>query len=170
MSKNLEIKKQTVAEIKEKFENAHSVVVVEYKGLSVENATELRAKFRAEGVDYCVLKNTLVKRAANELGIDSLDSFLEGPSAFAFGMKDAVAPAKILSEFIKKDKTESITLKTGLLGKDALSVKQIEALAALPSREVLLARLLGSLNGTIASFVRVLEAIRKKQAGEDTEA
>lgn len=170
MSKNLEIKKQAVAEIKEKFEHAHSVVVVEYKGLSVENATELRAKFRAEGVDYCVLKNTLVKRAANELGIDSLDSFLEGPSAFAFGMKDAVAPAKILSEFIKKDKTESITLKTGLLGKDALTVKQIEALAALPSREVLLARLLGSLNGTIASFVRVLEAIRKKQAGEDTEA
>lgn len=169
MSKNLEIKKQAVADIKEKFENAQSVVVVEYKGLSVENATELRAKFRAEGVDYCVLKNTLVKRAANELGITSLDSFLEGPSAFAFGMKDAVAPAKILADFIKKDKTESVTLKTGLLGKELLSVKQIEALASLPSREVLLSRLLGSLNATVASFVRVLEAIRKKQAGEDTQ-
>lgn len=168
MSKNLEIKKQVVADIKEKFEQAHSVIVVEYKGLSVELATDLRAKFRAEGVDYCVLKNTLVKRAVNELGISDLDSFLEGPSAFAFGMKDAVAPAKIVSEFMKKDKTESLSIKSGLLGKELLTTKQIEALASLPSREVLLSRLLGSLNATVASFVRVLEAIRKKQAGEDT--
>lgn len=168
MSKNLEVKKQVVSEIKEKFENAHSVVIVEYKGLTVENATDLRTKFRAEGVDYCVLKNTLVKRAVNELGITGLDSFLEGPSAFAFGMKDAVSPAKIVSEFMKKDKTESLSIKSGLLGKEVVTSKQIEALASLPSREVLLARLLGSLNATIASFVRVLEAIRKKEAGEDT--
>ncbi|MDY5729928.1 MAG: 50S ribosomal protein L10 [Eubacteriales bacterium] len=168
MSKNFEIKQQVVADIKSKFEQAQSVVVVEYKGLTVEQVTDLRAKFREAGVDYCVLKNTLVKRATNELGITGLDEVLEGPSAFAFGMTDAVAPAKIISEFVKKNKTETIKVKSGLLGKEIISPAQIEALASLPSREVLLARLLGSLNATVASFVRVLEAIRKKEAGEDT--
>lgn len=168
MSKNLEIKKQAVADIKSKFENAQSVVVVEYKGLTVEQVTNLRATFRAQGVDYCVLKNTLVKRALHELDVDALDSFLEGPSAFAFGMTDAVAPAKIVSDFIKKEKSTALTIKTGLLGKEVLNAKQIESLASLPSKEVLIGRLLGSLNSTIASFVRVLDAIRKKQAGEET--
>lgn len=168
MSKNFEIKQQVVADIKSKFEQAQSVVVVEYKGLTVEQVTDLRAKFREAGVDYCVLKNTLVKRATNELGITGLDEVLEGPSAFAFGMTDAVAPAKIISEFVKKSKAETIKVKSGLLGKETISPAQIEALASLPSREVLLARLLGSLNATVASFVRVLEAIRKKEAGEDT--
>ncbi len=170
MGKNLDIKKQVVADITDKLQNAQSVVAVKYSGLTVEQATDLRSKFRAAGVEYCVLKNTLVKRAANELNITSLDEYLEGPSAFAFGMTDAVAPAKILSEFIKKDKTNSIEIKAGLLNKEFMSVTDIEKLANLPSREVLLARLLGSLNGTIASFARVLEAIRKQKAGEDESA
>lgn len=168
MSRNLEIKKQVVNEIKEKLDKAKSMVVVEYNGLTVEQVTELRSLFRAENIEYSVIKNTLLRRAANELGIDGLDSFLEGPNAFIFGYDDEVAPARILSGFIKKTKTTAITVKTGLLGKEIIDTKQIEALAALPSREVLLSRLVGSLNATISSFVRVLEAIRKKQAGEDT--
>lgn len=168
MSKNLEVKKQAVSEIKDKLDRAKSLVIVEYNGLTVEQATELRSLFRAENVEYSVIKNTFLKRAANDLGIDSLDSFLEGPNAFIFGYDDEVAPARILSNFVKKTKTTTITVKAGLLGKELIDTKQIEALAALPSRDVLLARLLGSLNSTIASFVRVIEAIRKKQAGEDT--
>ena len=168
MSKNLEVKKQAVSEIKDKLDRAKSLVIVEYNGLTVDQATELRSLFRAENVEYSVIKNTFLKRAANDLGIDSLDSFLEGPNAFIFGYDDEVAPARILSNFVKKTKTTAITVKAGLLGKELIDTKQIEALAALPSRDVLLARLLGSLNSTIASFVRVIEAIRKKQAGEDT--
>ncbi|NMD38990.1 MAG: 50S ribosomal protein L10 [Christensenellaceae bacterium] len=170
MGKNLDIKKQVVADITEKFQNAKSVIAVKYSGLTVEQATDLRAKFRAEGVDYCVLKNTLVKRAANKLNITSLDEYLEGPSAFAFGMTDAVAPARIISEFIKKDKSNALEIKAGLLDNEFMDVAEIQKLASLPSREVLLARLLGSLNGTIASFARVLEAIRKQKAGEDEPA
>lgn len=168
MSKNLEQKKQVVGDIKEKIDRAKSVIVVEYNGLTVDQVTDLRTQFRAANVEYSVLKNTLVKRAANDLDINSLDSFLEGPNAFIFGYEDEVAPARILADFIKKTKTTALTVKTGLLGKTAIDAKQIDDLSKLPSREVLLARLLGSLNSTIGSFVRVLEAIRKKQAGEDT--
>lgn len=168
MSKNLEVKMQVVGDIKNKIDKAKSLVVVEYNGLAVDKVTELRKQFREANVEYCVLKNTLVKRAANELNITSLDSHLEGPNAFIFGYEDEVAPARILQDFIKKTKTTSLTIKAGLLGTEAIDVKQIEALAQLPSREQLLARLLGSLNATVSSFVRVLEAIRKKQAGEDT--
>lgn len=166
MSKNLEVKKQVVSEIKEKFEKAQSVIIVKYSGLTVENATALRAQFRANDVDYCVLKNTLVRRALEELKIEGLDEILNGPSAFAFGMSDPVSPAKVLNDFITKTKTEALEIKAGLLGSELMTDAQIKALATMPSREVLLARLLGSLQSSIAGFVRVLDAIAKKN-GED---
>ncbi len=166
MSKNLEIKKQTVAEITQRLMNAKSVVVVKYNGLTVEQVTELRNQCRAAGVEYSVLKNTLVRRALDDLGITALDHVLEGPSAFAFGMSDAVAPAKVLDGFITKTKTTAIEIKAGLLGREALDVNGVKALAELPSREVLLARLLGSMTNSISSFVRVVEAYRKQKAGE----
>ena len=166
MSKNLEIKKQAVAEITQKFMNAKSVVVVKYNGLTVEQVTELRNQCRAAGVEYSVLKNTLARRALDDLGITALDHVLEGPSAFAFGMTDAVAPAKVIDGFISKTKTTAIEIKAGLLGRDPLDVKAVKALAELPSREVLLARLLGSMTNSISSFVRVVEAYRKQKAGE----
>ena len=139
MSKNLEIKKQVVSDIVKKFQDAQSVIVVSFSGLSVEDVTALRAQFRQNNVEYCVLKNTLVRRALHELNIEGLDDALNGPSAFAFGMSDPVSPAKI------------------------------KELATVPSREVLLARLLGSLQSSIAGFVRVLDAIAKKNS-EDTAA
>ena len=167
MSKNLELKKQVVSDIVKKFQDAQSVIIVNYNGLTVEQVTGLRAQFRANGVDYCVLKNTLVRRALAELNIEGLDEVLNGPSAFAFGMSDPVSPAKIVSDFITKKKNESpIEIKAGLLGTELMDEAQIKELANVPSREVLLARLLGSLQSSISGFVRVLDAIAKK----DTEA
>ena len=171
MSKNLELKKQVVSDIVKKFQDAQSVIIVNYNGLTVEQVTGLRAQFRANGVDYCVLKNTLVRRALQELNIEGLDEVLNGPSAFAFGMSDAVAPAKIVNDFITKKKNDSpIEIKAGLLGTELMDEAQIKELANVPSREVLLARLLGSLQSSIAGFVRVLDAIAKKDGEAAPEA
>lgn len=167
MSKNQLSKVAVVADIKEKFEKAQSVIVIDYKGINVEQDTALRVKFREAGVEYCVLKNTLVKRAANELGIHGLDEHLEGPSAFAFGMNDPVSPAKVIHEFVDKNKLEILSVKVGLMGEEVMDQKAVKALSELPSREVLLARLVGTLNASISKLVYVLEAIRKKQAGEE---
>ena len=166
MSKNLEIKKQVVSDIVKKFQDAQSVIVVSFSGLSVEAVTALRAQFRQNNVEYCVLKNTLVRRALHELNIEGLDDVLNGPSAFAFGMSDPVSPAKIVNDFITKNKTEALQIKAGLMGTEILSDAQIKELATVPSREVLLARLLGSLQSSIAGFVRVLDAIAKKNSEE----
>ena len=167
MSNNLELKKQAVAEITQKFQSAKSVVVVNYSGLTVEQVTALRAQCRAAKVDYCVLKNTLARRALDDLNITGLDDMLNGPSAFAFGMEDAVAPAKIISEFIEKAKTEVIKVKAGLVDGQVMSPAKVAELAKVPSREVLLARMLGSMQSSIAGFVRVLDAIAKKQSEGD---
>lgn len=167
MSKNLENKKVVVSEIIEKLQKAQSVVVVEYNGITVEEVTGLRAKFREAGVEYVVLKNKLFARALKEIGIEGLDDKLEGPNAFAFGMTDAVAPAKIVYGFIDKDKKECLKVKGGLMGKEVMDVAAIKALSELPSREVLLARLVGSLKAPIANLVYITEAIRKKAAGEE---
>ncbi|MDD3410390.1 MAG: 50S ribosomal protein L10 [Eubacteriales bacterium] len=164
MSKNLELKKQVVTDITKKFQDAQSVVVVQYSGLTVEQVTALRAQCRASNVEYCVLKNTLVRRALDDLKIEGLDDVLTGPSAFAFGMEDAVAPAKIINDFITKTKTEAIQIKAGLLDGEVMDAKKVQALAEVPSREVLLSRLVGSLQSSISGFVRVLDAIAKKQA------
>ena len=170
MSKNLELKKQVVSDIVKKFQDAHSVIIVNYSGLTVEHVTGLRVQFRAANVEYCVLKNTLVRRALNELHIEGLDEVLNGPSAFAFGMSDPVSPAKIINDFITKTKTEAIGFKAGLLGSQPMNIQQVKALAETPSREVLLARLVGSLQSSIAGFVRVLDAIAKKNGEAPVEA
>ncbi len=167
MGNSRELKQAAVAEIAQKFEQAQSVVVVKYSGLTVEKATELRKKCREAGVEYVVYKNTLVRRALEGLNITSLDDILTGPNAYAFGMEDAIAPAKIIDDFITKNKTEAIKIEAGLLGKEHMDVAKIKALASLPSREELLAKLLGSMTNVVGSFVRVVEAIRKQKAGEE---
>ena len=167
MSKNLENKKVVVADILNKLQNAQSVVIVHYSGITVEEVTELRNQFRAAGVEYCVLKNTLVRRALHEMNITGLDEQLEGPNAFAFGMTDAVAPAKAICDFIEKNKKDNLSVKAGLMGTEVMDAKAVVALSKLPSREVLLARLVGSLKAPISNLVYALEALRKKQAGEE---
>lgn len=158
MSKNLELKKVAVQEIVQKLQDAESMVVVSFTGITVEKITELRSKFREAGVDYCVLKNTLVRRALQEVNIEGLDDVLEGPSAFAFG--DAVNPSKIVTEFIDadKDNVKKMQVKAGLINGQVIDEKGIRALAKLPSREVLIAKMMGSLNAPITNFVGVLSA------------
>ena len=166
MSKNFEMKKEVVANISEKLNQAQGIVVVHYSGLTVEEVTNLRSQCRAAGVEYLVLKNTLVRRALDDRQITGLDHTLEGPNAFAFSMKDPISAAKVVCDFIDKTKTEHIAVKGGLMGNEVLDEKGVKALASMPSREVLLARLVGSLNSSISKFVYCLEAIRKQKAGE----
>ena len=165
MSNAIEMKKAVVAEIKEKLVAAKSVVLIDYRGLTVAEVTELRNQCRKAGVEYAVLKNTMVSLAAKEAGIEGLDEFLKGPTAVAFGMEDAVAPAKVLTEFIKK--TKKTEVKCGLLDGQILDAAGVEALAAIPSREVLIAKIMGSMMSAVSKFVYVVEAIRKKAAGEE---
>ncbi len=165
MSKNIEMKKTVVADIKAKMQAAHSIVLLDYRGLTVAEVTELRNECRKAGVEYAVLKNTMVSLAAKELGINGLDDYLKGPTAVAFGMNDAVAPAKVLTDFVKKAKKTEV--KCGVLDGQILNAAGVEALAAIPSREVLLAKIMGSMMNAVSKFVYVVEALRKKQAGEE---
>lgn len=176
MSNNFEQKKVIVAQIKEKFESAHSAVFVDYRGLTVAEVTELRNECRKAGVEYVVLKNTMIELAAKELGIEGLDSYLKGPTAVAFGHKDPASPAKILSDFIKK--TKKMELKCAVIDKQTLDAAGAQALADLPPKEVLIAKMMGSLNAPITNFVGVLsatlrslvyaiEAVRKQKGGEE---
>ena len=165
MSKNIEMKKTVVAEIKEKFEKAKTVVLVDYRGLNVAEVTDLRNQLRKAGVEYAVLKNTMINLAIEGKGIDEMKAHLEGPTAVAFGYEDMIAPAKILSEFAKKSK--KLTIKCGVCDGAFLDQKGVVALADLPSKEVLIARLMGSMMSAVSKFVYVVEAIRKQKAGEE---
>ena len=150
----LQQKQGIVEDIKAKFENCQSAILIDYRGLTVEEVTDLRNKFREAGVEYRVLKNTMIRRAVDALGMEGLDSVLEGPTAVAFGVEDAVAPAKIISEFIKK--TNKTEIKAGVLEGKVVDVAAVNALASLPSREVLVAKVLGSMNAPITGFVTAL--------------
>ena len=163
MSKNLEIKKQVVADIIEKFKSAESVVVCSFNGLTVEQVTELRKQCRENDVHYCVLKNRLVGRALKELNIEGLDALLEGPNAFVFGTKDVTAAPKAIASFIDKNKLTSLEIKGGLTGTEFTDVAGIKALAATPSREELLGTMVGCLVSPVSALVAVLDEIAEKK-------
>lgn len=154
MSEAQEAKKVVVAEIAEKLEKAESVVLIDYRGLTVEEVTGLRKKLREAGVEYRVLKNTLIKLAADQLGIEGLEPVLHGPTAVVFCYDDPVKPAKMISDFIKASKKTEI--KSGLIGKDVLSAAAVKDLANLPSKEMLVAKLLGTLNAPATHLVGIL--------------
>ena len=164
MSNNLEMKKTVVAGIKEKFEKAQTVVLVDYRGLTVAEDTELRNQLRKAGVEYAVLKNTMISRAIEGMNVDEMHASLEGPTAVAFGYEDMIAPAKILSEFAKKSK--KLTIKCGVCDGAYLNADGVEALASLPSKEVLIAKIMGSMMSSVSKFVYCVEVIRKQKAGE----
>ena len=163
MSKNKLAKVEVVADIVEKFKAAQSVVVVSYNGLTVEQVTNLRKLCREQDVHYCVLKNRLVNRALQELNITGIENLLEGPNAFVFGNKDVTNAPKIINDFIEKNKLQSLEIKGGLMGADAQTAAQIKALAALPSREELLATLVGCLVSPVSSLVAVLDEIAEQK-------
>ena len=154
----LKAKEAVVSEIKESFDGAQTIVFYDYRGLTVEQVTELRKQMREAGFEYKVLKNTMIKRAVAALGIEGVDDVLEGPTAVAVGKNDPVAPARILNDFVKKVKKTEI--KGGIVFGKAASLQQIEYLATLPSKEQLIASLMSVINGVTSKFVRTLEAIR----------
>ena len=148
-------KEQVVNEIKEKFQRAEAVVLVDYRGLNVAEVTELRKRFREAGADYKVYKNTLMTRALTELGIEVLNPYLTGPNAIALGYDDPVVPAKIISEFAKDH--DKLEIKAGMISGKVIGAEGIKSLASLPSKEVLVAQVLGGLNAPITGFVNVLQ-------------
>ena len=156
MSANFEAKKVIVEEIKEKLQRAKSVAFVDYNGLTVAEDTEMRREFKKNGAEYKVYKNRLMLLALNELGIQGGEQYLHGTSAVAFSYDDEVSAAKIVCETATK--TKKLTVKFGLLNGTVVESKEIEALAKLPSKEVLIATLLGTLNGPASALCRVLNA------------
>lgn len=124
-------KAAVVEEMKEKMQSAQGAVFVGFTGLTVADVTKLRRKFREGGVDYKVIKNTLTRIAADELGYNALDAVLEGPTAIAYSTEDAVAPAKILKEFIKETKTEALSVKAGIVDGQVIDAAAVDALASL---------------------------------------
>ncbi len=167
--KNIEMKAEQVAVVQEKLQKAQSVVVFDYRGLTVAQVTELRAEMRKQGVEYLVLKNAIVERAAAADGVDEqFLSYLKGPSAFAFSYEDAVAPAKILKESVKKYK--KCEIKGGLINGVVSDATAMNTLADLPSREVLIARLLGSMMSPISGLAIALDQVAKKNGSAAAEA
>ncbi len=160
MSVNKEAKIALYEEIKDKLSKATNVVMVDYSGINVEEVTKLRSSCRAAGVEYKVYKNTLVARAAKELGIEGWEQFLEGTNAFAFSYDDVVAPAKIIFEFGKD--TEKLTIKCGYMDGKFMSAAEEEALAKLPGKDALIVQLIWTLQGNVRNLAYALNAIKEK--------
>lgn len=161
-----------IAELNKTLKESKGMVLVDFRGIKVAQDTKLRRKMREAGVDYSVIKNNMASIAAKEAGIEGLDNYLKGPLAMVSSAKDPVAPAKLISEFMKENRVMEI--KGGLVEGKVINAEAVKALASLPSREVLLARLLGSmqapitglvtvLNGNIRNLVYALDAVRQQK-------
>jgi large subunit ribosomal protein L10 len=151
-----EQKKQIVEDIKAKVQSAKSMVLVDYRGLTVKNDTEFRAKMREADIEYKVMKNKLVKIALNQLGYTEFDKDLEGTTAIAFAKNDPVAPAKIILEAMAK--YNKLSVKCGMVEGKPITAEGVKELAELPPKEVLVAQVLGMLLAPITGLVRVLNA------------
>ena len=156
----VELKQPIVAEIAELLDGAKTAVVVDYRGLTVEQDTQLRKQLREAGVTYKVYKNTMIRFAAKGTKFEALEPNLEGPTALAVSKEDATAPARILAEFAKK--ADKLELKGGVDEDTYYDAKGTQVIATIPSREVLLGRLLGSMQSPIANFARVIKQIAEK--------
>ena len=156
----VELKQPVVAEISELLNGAASAVVVDYRGLTVEQDTQLRKKLRESDVSYKVYKNTMIRFAVKGTEFEALVPHLEGPTALAVSKTDATAPARILADFAKT--ADKLELKAGVVEGTYYDEKGIQVIATIPSREILLGRLLGSMQSPIANFARVLNQIAEK--------
>ena len=157
MSANKELKVQVVEDIKAKIQDAKSVVLVKFAGLTVAEDTELRREFRKNNVEYKVLKNTLVRRAFNDLGVTDFDEDLNGPTSVAFGA-DETGASKVIIDAVKKYENK-VFVKSAYVDGGYVDVNGVKALASMPSKEELIAKMLGSLQAPIANFVGVLSAM-----------
>ena len=161
MSKAAIAKKETLVQAAaEKFKSAASVVIVDYRGLTVEEVTNLRKQLRDAGVEMKVIKNSILSRAAKKVGLDGLDEVFTGPTAVAFSNDDVVAPAKIIDEFAKDAK--ALEIKGGVIEGKVSSVEQITALAKLPNREGLLSMLLSVLQAPVRNVAYAVKAVAEK--------
>ncbi|WP_301107675.1 50S ribosomal protein L10 [Sporosarcina sp.] len=161
MSKILEAKQAVVTEIADKLKEAASVVVVDYRGLTVSQVTELRKQLRDAGVEFKVYKNSMARRAAEAAGLEGLNEHLTGPNAIAFSNEDVVAPAKILNDFAKKN--EKLEIKAGVIEGTVASEADVKALATLPSREGLLSMLLSVLQAPVRNFALATKAVAEQK-------
>jgi len=162
---NLKQKQQVIDEISGKMEKASGVVVIDYIGISVEQANAMRVKLRDAGVDYKVYKNTLVKRAIDGTPNAGLVEILDGPSAFAFGYEDAIAPARVLDGIIKEYKL--MQFKAGFVEGVYYDAEGIKQIASIPTRDVLISRFLGSVQSPIGKLARTFKAIADDMGGGD---
>ena len=165
-NKILEEKKQVVESLAAKIQSAQAGVLVKYEGIKVAEDTELRAALRKAGVEYTVMKNTLTGRACDIAGYGDMKQYLSGMTAIAFSQEDPLAPAKIMKEFA--DKIECFEIKAGFVDGGVIDAAGVEALAATPSKEVLVAKMMGNLMSSLYSFAYVLQAkIDKENGGEE---
>ncbi|MCD6435307.1 MAG: 50S ribosomal protein L10 [Clostridiales bacterium] len=164
MSNNLDMKKKKVEEIKEKFVGAKSAVLVDFRGLNVDETTELRKRFREAGVVYKVYKNNLVKLAIKDTVFESLSQDLTGPNAIAFGYADPVVPAKVIKDFVKNHK--NLEIKTGVVEGEYYDVEKITEIAEIPSREELIAKFMGSIKSPVSNFVYLLTNVIEEKEKE----
>lgn len=156
----VELKQPIVAAIAEDIKDAQSVVLVDYRGITVAEDTELRKTLREAGIIYKVCKNTMMKRAFEGTAFEGLNGYLEGPSAIAISKDDATAPARIICEFAKK--APKLEVKAGVVEGNVYDTEGVVELSKIPSREVLLSRLLGSMQSPMANFARVIKQIAEK--------
>ena len=161
--KILNEKKAVVSALVERLKNAQAGVIADYRGLTVAQDTELRKKLREAGVEYTIVKNTLTRFAANEVGLNDLDPVLHGPSALATSDSDVVAPAKVLVDFAKEN--EQLEIKAGFVDGKVIDVAEVKVYASIPSKDVLISKMLGSLQAPIGNLVRTLDAIAKREDG-----
>ncbi len=161
--KQVFVEKQAVIdEIKDKFERAESAVVIDYMGITVDEANAMRSKLREANVDYTVYKNTLVKRAVDGTDYAAIADVLEGPSAFAFSYDDATAPARVLNDAIKEFK--KMEFKGGFVEGEYYDKDAIVQIASIPSRDALISKFMGSIQSPIANFARVVSQIAEAKA------
>ena len=163
----VELKQPIVQEISENIKDAQSVVVVDYRGLTVAEDTQLRKALREAGVSYKVYKNTLVSRAVEGTEFESLRESLEGPSAFAISKEDATAPARVIAKFAKT--APALEIKAGVVEGTFYDADGMKAIATIPSREELLSKFLGSIQSPITNFARVINQIAEKGGAADVE-
>lgn len=157
--KALEQKKAIVSSISEKMKSSCAGVLVNYQGINVEDDTKLRKELREAGIEYMIAKNTLLKRAAEDAQIEGLDPYLEGATAIALSENDYVAASKILCKFAESH--DFFKIKSGFIDSKVIESKEVSNLAKLPSREVLVAQVLGGLNAPISGFATVLNGTLK---------
>ena len=163
-AKVLESKKAIVDELSERIGKATAVVFVDYKGITVAQDTELRNKFREAGVEYSVVKNTLTRLAANKVGFKEFDEVLNGTTSMATTTDDPIAPARIVSEFAKKNKNV-LKIKGGIVEGKVQTVDALNAFGELPSKNALIAQVLGTFLAPITSLAFVIDQIREQKAG-----